>query len=203
MARTPEKAGKETAGDVVKAYVEERPSLFVYFVSGLVNVNALARKVKEDTGTDKNEGALIVALHRLAEEVSSGYVGRRHGEKAMARFLADTDVNVYSNYAVAVFEGHNHVEAEVKISFGKKTIVVGKRKELERYRSRADYFRDGLAVVEFVHPEGAEDIPGVVFRIFWKFFEKNITIIETFSAWNVTYVVVQMGDLKKVTELFL
>jgi len=220
MARATEKPMKMTAGDIVKAYVEERPSLFVYFINGLINVNALARKVREDTGTDKNEGALVVALHRLAEEVTSGYIGRKHGERAIAepsaparrhgreqaameKFLADTDINVYSNYAVAVFEGHDHVDAEVKISFGKKTIVVGKRKELGRYRPRADYYRDDLAVVEFVHPEGAEDLPGVVFRIYWKFFEKNISIIETFSAWNVTYVVVRMDDLKKVTELFL
>jgi hypothetical protein len=203
MARASEKPGKTTAGDVVKAYVEERPSLFVYFINGLVNVNALARKVREDTKTDKNEGALVVALHRLAEEVTSDYMGRKHGERAMERFLSDTDINVYSNYAVAVFEGHNHVDAEVKISFGKKTIVVGKRKELVRYKPSADYYRDDLAVVEFVHPQGAEDMPGVVFRIYWRFFEKNISIIETFSAWNVTYIVVRMEDLKKVTELFL
>jgi|GEM_PF-2443025 len=239
MARATEKPIKMTAGDIVKAYVEERPSLFVYFINGLINVNALARKVREDTGTEKNEGALVVALHRLAEEVTSGYINRKHGERAIAepsapapncsalrtmspeslsairrrrhgreqaameKFLADTDINVYSNYAVAVFEGHNHVDAEVKISFGKKTIVVGKRNALERYKPRADYYRDGLAVVEFVHPEGAEDLPGVVFRIYWRFFEKNISIIETFSAWNVTYVVVRMEDLKKVTGLFL
>jgi hypothetical protein len=194
---------KITAGEVVKAYVEERPSLFVYFINGLINVNALARKIKMESGSDKNEGALIVALHRLAEEVTSGYMGRKYGEKTIQKFLVDTEVNVYSNYAVAVFEGKSEVAADAKISFGKKTIAMGKKKDLEKVRHGALYYKDDLAVVEFVHPEGAEDVPGIVFRIYWKFFEKGISIIETFSAWNVTYIVVNREDLKKVTETFL
>jgi len=194
---------KITAGEVVKAYVEERPSLFVYFMNGLINVNALARKIKQESGTDKNEGALIVALHRLAEEVTSGYMSRKYGEKSIEKFLVDTEVNVYSNYAVAVFEGKAEVEADAKISFGKKTIAMGKKKDLDIVRHGALYYKDDLAVVEFVHPEGAEDVPGIVFRIYWKFFEKGISIIETFSAWNVTYIVVKREDLKKVTETFL
>lgn len=202
MARRQE-TKKESAKDIVKRYVEEKPSLFVYFLDGLINVNALARRIKEDSGTDKNEGALIVALHRLAEEVTAGYIGRKYRERTVEKFLGDTEVNVYSNYAVAVFEGKTGIDADVKISIGSKTIAMGKRKDLERYEKSAKFFRADLAVVEFVHPEGAEDVPGIVFRIYWKFFEKGISIVETFSAWDVTYVAIGREDLGKAMAMFL
>jgi len=196
-----------TARELVKQYIEERPSLFTYFLDGMLNVKALARAVKRETGTDKNEDALAIALHRLYEEVNKEYVSERPGRKALEKFLKETETNVYSDYAVAVLEGidwgSNGIVAEVKISFGNKTFVAGKRRNIERYSKKAKFYKEDLAVVELIHPEGAEDMPGIVFRVYWKLAEKGINIVETFSVWNVTYVVIEKEDLKKVVGLLV
>jgi len=194
-----------TARELVKGYIEERPSLFTYFLDGMLNVKALARKVKQETGTDKNEDALAISLHRLYEEVNKEYVHERPGGKALEKFLKETETNVYSDYAVAVLNEENAkaAEAEVKISFGNKTFVAGKRKNLEKFAKKAKFYKEDLAVVELIHPEGAEDMPGIVFRVYWKLAEKGINIVETFSVWNVTYVVIEKEDLKKVVGLLV
>ena len=196
---------KLTARELVKEYIEERPSLFTYFLDGMLNVKALARKVKQETGTQKNEDALAIALHRLNEEINKEYVRERPGRKALEQFLKETETNVYSDYAVAVLNEANasRIEAEVKISFGKKTFVAGKRKNLEKFSKKAKFYKENLAVVELIHPEGAEDMSGIVFRVYWKLAEKGINIVETFSVWNVTYVVIEKDDLKKVVGLLM
>ena len=206
-------AGKKiTARELVKEYVEERPSLFTYFLDGMLNVKALARAVKKDTGTEKNEDACAIALDRLYEEGNREYVAERPGRKALMRFLKETETNVYSDYAVAVLEGTgagfvgtggNGIDAEVKITFGNKTFIAGKRKNIEKYAKKAKFYKEDLAVVELIHPEGAEDMPGIVFRVYWKLAEKGINIVETFSVWNVTYVVIRKEDLKKVVGLLV
>jgi aspartokinase len=201
-----ERAGKKvTARELVKEYVEERPSLFTYFLDGMLNVKALARKVKQETGTHKNEDALAIALHRLYEEVNKDYIWERSGGKALEKFLKETETNVYSDYAVAVLDEENakSADAEVKVSFGNKTFIAGKRRNIEKYAKHAKFYKENLAVVELIHPEGAEDMPGIVFRVYWKLAEKGINIVETFSVWNVTYVVIEKEDLKKVVGLLV
>ncbi|RME15167.1 MAG: hypothetical protein D6797_07215 [Bdellovibrio sp.] len=169
-------------------------------MQGIVNINALAREIKRAYNSSKSEESYIMAIHRIMDSVKKRSLQEGSTVK---EFLSKTDVNIYGNYAVAVIPREKSVvDVDVKVSFGNRTVIMGKQATIKKYSKVAKKMISGLSVIELVHPEGAEKVPGLVFTIYWKLYEKGINIIETFSIFNTTYILIEKKDVQKALELY-
>jgi hypothetical protein len=185
--------------DIVKAFLLSRPLLLKYAMDGLVNTSALARVIKKETGIKKSDEAVIVSLHRFL----STFEGiPKVDEKTARDVLENTSVNIRTDYAVAVVEGFVDFKADVEIYFGKTSVFIGEESSLNRLKQKSIFYRDALALIELKHKKNIEDIPGIMFHILSRFYEKNISVVEMFSAWNATYIVVDKKNIKDVFEMF-
>ena len=158
----------KTVGKIVEDYMYERPYLLFMASQGIVNITALARKIKNDA---KN-------------------------------IVNDTNVNIHSNYAVLVADIKQQINAKNIISYSDKQVCIGEKSNLQKYKNKAEFYRDELVLIELRHANEIEDTPGVLFHILAKFYEQSISILEIFSAYDSTYILIEKEDVQKIMKMF-
>ncbi|PIT84320.1 hypothetical protein COU37_04080 [Candidatus Micrarchaeota archaeon CG10_big_fil_rev_8_21_14_0_10_45_29] len=183
---------------IVEEYIEQRPMLLAHASEGIINISSLARKIREEAGVARSEEAVMISLYRYIEKCKKWSGGKGSGKKIMQ----NTSTNVKSNYAALVVEGEFSKKADAVLSFGKISVVIGNADNISKYKKGAVYYRDGLVLLELKHSKNIEDDAGVLFHILGKFYEKDISIMEFFSAWDTTYILIEKKDLKKAMEMF-
>ena len=189
---------KKQVSALVEEYLTKRPVLLYYASEGIVNVSSLARRIKREIGITKSDDAVMVALYRYLE----GFGKVKIDEEKVTKVLQETSANIRSDYAVAIFHGQYKGEADALISFGKMSAAIGEAKILRKHRQDAFFYLENLALVELKHKENIEHIPGVMFYLLARFYEKNVSIVEVFSAWDATYILIEKKDLPAVFEMF-
>ncbi|MFH1306296.1 MAG: hypothetical protein ABIH83_01405 [Candidatus Micrarchaeota archaeon] len=183
---------------IVQNYMLERPLLMGHVAEGVINTSSLARKIKKETGIRKSDEAVMISLYRFLDKCKKWVGSSKDAEK----IIKNTSANVHSDYAVAIVDGKFEGNADAIISFGKVSVAIGRANDLAGYEKRAKYYRENLVLIELRHSKNIEDTPGVLFHILSRFYEKEITIIEVFSAWDATYILMEKKNLKKVMEMF-
>ena len=75
-------------------------------------------------------------------------------------------------------------------------LVVEGRKDIPYARKSME----NLVEIRIKSPESIERISGVVFLIYQKLFEKGINIIETYSCWMDTVILVEKADMIRTVK---
>lgn len=187
----------KTVSGQIEEYMENRPMLLSHAADGIINISSLARKIRDELKIKKSQDAVMVSLYRYIEKAKRAYVDR----EKVHEILENTDTNIHSNYAVAVVNQKTDIEAEAIISFGKMTVGISPAGELTEYRNKSRFYKEDLVLLELKHNQNIEDTPGVLFHILSRFYEKQISITEIFSAWDSTYILIEKKDMKKIMEM--
>ena len=183
---------------IVEEYLYERPYLLSMAAEGILNTTALARKIKEEAKITKTDEAVMISLYRFLEKAKH-VLPPKNDAKSIVK---NTSVNIHSNYAVLVAGIKQEIDAKNIISYSDKQVCIGEQNNLQKYKNKARYYRDGLTLLELRHQKEIEDIPGVLFHILSKFYEQSITILEIFSAYDSTYILIEKEDVQKVMKMF-
>ncbi len=184
---------------IVEQYLNENPLLIKYSSEGLLNISALARKIRDEKKIKKSEEAVMVALHRFFSKIS---LNNEKTTKQIKKIIESSVVNLRTNYAVGVYSTQINAEFDAVISFGKTCVVLGEKQNMEKIRKKARYYRDNLFLIEIKHGKNIEDTPGVVFHILARLYQANISIVEIFSAWDTTYILIKNKELKRIFSMF-
>jgi len=183
---------------IVENYMYERPYLLSLAAEGIINTSSLARKIKSEGGITRSDEAVMIALYRFLE----------HAQKVLPpstepkKIVENTAVNVHSDYAVLVAGIKKEIRSKNIISYSDKQVCIGEKTTLREYSEGAIYYRENLALIELRHNKNIEDTPGVLFHILAKFYEQSITIMEVFSAWDSTYILIRKEDVPKIMKMF-
>jgi len=187
-----------SVAQMVEEYMYERPYLLSMANEGIVNTTALARKIKEEANITRTDEAVMIALYRFLEKAQKVMPET----KSAREIVKNTSVNIHSNYAVLVADIKREIKAKNIISYSDKQVCIGDENNLQDYKKIAEFYRGGLTLLELKHNKNIEDTPGVLFHILSKFYEQSISIMEVFSAWDSTYILIQKEDVQKIMKIF-
>ncbi|MFN3910207.1 MAG: hypothetical protein ACK4J0_03180 [Candidatus Anstonellaceae archaeon] len=192
-----EKVKQKSVFELVEQYLYETPILFFYASEGILNISALAKKIKNDLDINKSDEAVMISLYRILEKQK-----RSIKVEEVKHIIKNSIVNIYSDYAVLVADIKQDIKAKNLIEFSSTQVAIGEKKELERYKHKAKYYQDNLGLIEFKHKKNIENIPGVLFYILSIFYQYSISIIEIFSVWDSTYILIEKKDINKVVQMY-
>ncbi|MEM3362297.1 MAG: hypothetical protein QXG16_03205 [Candidatus Anstonellaceae archaeon] len=195
MAKDKEKT--KSLRDIIEQYLYENPILLYYSYLKILNITALAKKIKQELQIKKSDQAVMINLYRLIEKQDK-IVKRDEIEE----IIKNSIINIYSDYAVLVADIKQNITAKNLIAFSDKQVAIGEKKELQAYKNKVKYYQDGLGLIEFKHPKNIEKIPGVLFYILANFYQHSISIIEIFSVWDTTYILVEKKDINKIIKMY-
>lgn len=182
--------------EVVDKYLSERPFLMFYIKDDVVNIRALARKICDENGI-KNVDAVMMATRRYIENTMKG---ARFVEsfKRIEDVLKKSTYSIHTGYVVGKLKKKMEMSENVFfLKFGNDELIVTDSKNSEGV---AD-LRENMAIIELHHPKEIEQTPGVIAYLYFKFFEKNINIEETFSCLNTTFIVIGKSYVKASIDL--
>lgn len=188
---------KHSLSELIEQYLFDNPILFVYASEDLLNLSSLARKIKSDLNLNKSHEAILISLYRILEKQRK--IVKKDDIKTIFK---NTTINIYSDYAVLVADIKQDISAKNLISFSNIQVAIGEQKELEKYHSKAKFYQGNLSLIELKHKQNIEKIPGVLFYLLSRFFQQSISIIELFSVWDSTYILVDKKDVSKIINMY-
>ncbi len=213
-----------TLKESISNYIKDKPFLVEVINDDLINISALARKMKNEIeislGKKLNENAIIMALNRL--ETNEFYQIKKAFKNAAKKI---GDITVKSGLAVITVQNSNNAIQQISQLFkeinqdycslsrgvNETTLVVEKNainriSNILREGNQLNYI-ENLSSVSIYLPEGNSDIPGLYYFILSKMAWKNISIIEIISTTNEFTLVLNNDDvgdaLKTLMELKL
>ncbi len=183
--------------EIVKNYLDGRPFLMFYITEDIVNIRGLARKICEEHKIE-NSDAVMMAIRRYIEARLNGMRFIDAFNK-IKQILRNSNYAVHTGYTVGRPKSKDLLSAEkiFHIKFGEEQLAVVNEKQKELLET----IYEDVAVVVVEHPKEIEDTPGVVSYLYFKFFERSINILETFSCLNITFVVVNKQEVKNCIDL--
>ncbi len=178
----------------VAVWMEERPCIRYALTKGLLNYSAVARLIMEEEGIS-NFDAVVVALRRYREGLRK--VRRKEADQrkvlAASSLEIRTGINIYilsKRYWTKEAAGREALH----LIEGRDFFMLITEKGLEGPGILRRY--EGMVEVRVKSPEAIETTPGVVFLIYEKLFEYGINIVETYSSWRDTVIVIAREDLE-------
>ncbi len=183
---------------IVEEYMYERPYLLDLANQKLINTSSLARKIKQDANIKRSQDAVMVALYRFLQKSHKILPPSNEPKK----IVQTTTINIRSGYAVLVADIKKEIKSKNIISYSDKQVCIAERNLLKQYEKDSIYYKEGLTLIELAHAKNIEETPGVLFHILAKFYEQSISIMEVFSAWDSTYILIEKKDVQKVINMF-
>lgn len=209
-----------TIPEVVEEVVRASPFLDEALAQGIVNLSALARRIKPDVerGAMKKvqDGAVIIALNRLARRVGQ----RARRQRSVFKHAPDLTVRsslmelTYANSErmfgrqKALFERHGgrpNVFLTVTQGIRETTIIAGRelREKIEAiYKGERLIARIAdLSSVTVLLPAGTAAIPGVYHYILKTLAWEGVNIVEVVSTLNEFTIVLGDRDIDRAFSL--
>jgi hypothetical protein len=179
---------------------------------GIANCSAIAKNLSQTVGG--SEDALKMAVLRYSREAC-----RRHEQESagIADVLGRTKITLLSNICVLVFERSPQTHAAANslgadddvfsILASQRVILVMTSDDNEKYvvdkvgRENIIQKTSGLCMLRLTSPSRIEDVPGVLAHILDQLAQHGINIVDTYSCYTDTNLVIERRDALKAFEL--
>lgn len=214
--------GAETEGrevsiaQTVRDWIDRHPSVRDALIMGIVNHSALARRVMEETGIDR-EDAVIASCRRYAtDEMEPGH------QDALRRVLQQANLEMRSHAALLTlhpsrdlyhrlekalvhFRTDEHhplhiVQGSDSVTIITDEAVVG---ALEETFGHTQVIKKRTRLVELnlrVPPE-SESVPGLVAHLTANLAQRGINLLESMSVYKDNLLLIEEADLSQTYEI--
>ncbi|MBW2988458.1 hypothetical protein DRJ48_02845 [Candidatus Woesearchaeota archaeon] len=188
---------KNSIAREVAKWLDKQPYIRVCLAQHLVNYSSLARRVQAQLNI-KNFDAVMVAIRRYSKTLK----GVQDISTKLQRVLSNSRLEIRTGINVYVLnqglsEYIKELSGYVHIIKGFEYYLLITDTELGSPFSKK---HENLVEIRIKSPEEIESTPGVVFYIYEKLFERNINIIETYSCWTDTLILIQKNELVSALE---
>jgi len=179
---------------------------------GIANCSAIAKNLSHKVGG--SEDALKMAVLRYSRDACKNYEEESIG---IAGVLSQTKITLISNVCVLVFERSPTTHAAANnlggddeiysILASQKVILVMTSDENEGYvvdklgRENIIQKSPGLCMLRLTSPSRIENVPGVIAHVLDQLAQHGINIVDLYSCYTDTNLVIERKDALKAFEL--
>jgi hypothetical protein len=184
---------KHSIAEQVFLWIEHHPYLRLALKNGYVNYSSLARSIQDELSI-KNFDAVVVAIRRFYEKVKP----RPHILQGVLDILAQSQLEIRTGINVYIVKELGEIKADYY------HLIKGSRHQIIITDQRLDIpyekVTEGVVEVRIRSPEAIESEPGVILEIYQKLFERGVNIVETYSAYTDTVIIVEKSCLMAALE---
>lgn len=167
---------------------------------GIANYSAIAKQIAARTGC--GEEAVKVAVSRCADRQKAGFDAT---EKRAKGVLKNSTIALQDDIAVAVLENSRtarrfladleSIDAKYAVFSPRSITLVCRSADLPRIeKSLVLKKSQGLCMLQLSSPEDIEKVPGVLSFLLDSLSRRNINVLETYSCYTETSLIVSRED---------
>lgn len=206
----------KTASSAVEAYIRSKPFLQSALSQGIINLTSLARiiqpDIRESLGKEVKQGAIVMALKRLSEELEFRLTHRivkvlkNIGEITVRSSLSDYTYRISDTILDRQTELMAALQSDQDLFYTSSrgvqeiNIVISSRAaaKVEQLfeREQCTHKADGLASITVKLPIENVTVPGVYYFIFQRLAWEGILIYEVISTTNEFTILVEEDQVE-------
>jgi len=211
--KRPEPQAKSVAQSV-RAYIDARPVVRDALSLGIVNLSALTRQIRQETGLGTEEAVLVACRRYKAPNATPDYQAaiRRVLDKSkldvrtkVATLTAYPNLKTFARLekALASLQGRSH---PIHILHGSESITIitddALMQEMENLMGDETIkVRRGLVELNIRSPDSVEDVPGIVAFLASSLAGKGINFNEVVSCYKDNIFLIDEADLFPAFEV--
>lgn len=185
----------------VRLYLRNKPYILEAMEKDIANLSKLARIVQNDLSLE-SEYAVKAALVRFSGEVKKT---KHKREEKILGILNRCKVSVLDNVSLLISDKQIDIESRSKVNIDPYHIYIVEKRIFEKNRKEIEnnslQLFDECAVLHLSSPKDIQKTPGYLAIILSILAEQNINIIEFFSCYAETIIVVERFDALKAYEI--
>ena len=199
---------------IVEDYIRKHPSLKDSLTKDIVNYSKLARLIVKGSSLHLGFDAVVVGLRRLQKKLEKNIL-----EEEIKELLKETRLEVKNRMVVFILKKNVEFKALEKIydkclkeriefnvvqSSSAITLIIENEMAKEcdlLFKGKVIKKHNHVLEVILKSDEKVEEVPGVLSHLFRLFGEHGINVIETFSCYKDTVLVIAEKDIEKVVEV--
>lgn len=211
----------KTISSVVENYIKTKPFLLNALSQGIINLTSLARTItdelEEDLGKDVKQGAVIMALKRLSEDLdfkvnhkitkvlkNIGEITVRSSLTDYTFFISDTILNKQADLITDI-DSHSDVFYTSSRGVNETNIVVSDSIShlIEKHfkGEKLTQKLENLASITVKLPKENISVPGIYYFIFQRLAWEGIVIYEVISTTNEFTILVEDNIVDKAFKV--
>jgi hypothetical protein len=189
-------------------WIDLHPYIIFTLKQDLINFSSLARIIKEELEI-KNFDAILVAIRRYQEK-NSRTIANPMLEKKMLDVLHQSTLEIKTGTNVFIVKNTNFeklnklqkdfTDFQLINSPSATTIITTKNLDPEEFSQVISEMKNAVEI-KIKSPEKLEATPGVIALIYSKLADRGINIVETFSCYTDSIIVVEKKDLTATVEV--
>jgi len=185
----------------VRIYLRNKPYMLEAIEKDIANLSKLARVVQDDLKIE-NTHAVKAALLRFSEEIKK--TKHKREEKILDVFKR-CKVSVWDNISLLISDKHIDIENRAKVKIEPYHIYIVDKRIFEKYRKdiKDELLQsfDECTVLHISSPKEIQKTPGYLATILSILAEQNINVIEFFSCYAETIILVERFDALRAYEI--
>jgi len=185
----------------VRIYLRNKPYMLEAIEKDIANLSKLARIIQKDLGIE-SDYATKAALLRFSEEIRRT---KHKREEKIFNIFKKCKVSVWDNISLLVSDKSVNIENRAKVKIEPYHIYIVDKRIFEKVKEEIkdkliQYFND-CTVLHISSPKEIQKTPGYLATILSILAEQNINIIEFFSCYAETIIVVERFDALRTYEI--
>jgi len=185
----------------VRIYLRNKPYMLEAIEKDIANLSKLARVVQDDLKIE-NTHAVKAALLRFSEEIKKT---KHKREEKILDIFKRCKVSVWDNISLLISDKHIDIENRAKVKIEPYHIYIVDKRIFEKYRKdiKDELLQsfDECTVLHISSPKEIQKTPGYLATILSILAEQNINVIEFFSCYAETIILVERFDALRAYEI--
>ena len=185
----------------VRIYFRNKPYMLEAIEKDIANLSKLARVVQDDLKIE-NTYAVKAALSRFSEEIKKT---KHKREEKILNIFKRCKVSVWDNISLLISDKYIDIENRAKVKIEPYRLYIVDKRIFEKYKKEIKdellQFFDECTVLHISSPKEIQKTPGYLATILSILAEQNINVIEFFSCYAETIILVERFDALRAYEI--
>jgi hypothetical protein len=190
-----------SVAEEVRMYLKNKPYILNTLEKGLINLSELSRLIQKEMKI-RNIHAVKAALRRHSELLIAS---KQRREEKILNVLKGSRITVWDNMSLLIANKDLPIKADAKVSVNSQFIIVISKDQLKdavkRFKQNIIRMHENCSVLLVTSPKVVQETPGVVAFQAAVLAEQNINVIEFFSCFENTIIVVDRADILRSYEI--
>jgi aspartokinase len=183
----------------VRIYLRNKPYMLAALERDIANLSKMSKIIQKDLDIESNY-AVKAALVRYSQEVRKT---KERMEEKILKIFKNCNVSVWDNTSLIISDKPLNIKNRAKVKIEPYHIYIVDKRLLENFGEKDNILQrfNDCTVIHFSSPKEIQKTPGYLATILSILAEQNINVIEFFSCYAETVIVVERFDALRTYDI--
>jgi aspartokinase len=183
----------------VRIYLRNKPYMLAALERDIANLSKMSKIIQKDLDIESNY-AVKAALVRYSQEVRKT---KERMEEKILKIFKNCNVSVWDNTSLIISDKPLNIKNRAKVKIEPYHIYIVDKRLLENFGEKDNILQrfNDCTVIHLSSPKEIQKTPGYLATILSILAEQNINVIEFFSCYAETVIVVERFDALRTYDI--